>query len=50
MFLITIKLDWVSFETKRRQNLQKSADFVIESMVFWLYRYVTRMNVPFFDH
>ena len=36
MFLITIKLDRVSFETKGRQNLQKTADFVIESIVFCL--------------
>ena len=34
MFLLPIKLDRVSFETKGRQNLQKTADFVIESMVF----------------
>ena len=34
MFLITIKLDRVSFEIKGRQNLQKTADFVIESIVF----------------
>ena len=34
MFLITIKLDWVSFETKGRQNLKKTAHFVIESIVF----------------
>ena len=34
MFLLTIKLDRVSFETKGRQNLQKTADFVIESIVF----------------
>ena len=34
MFLITIKLDRMSFETKGRQNLQKTADFVIESIVF----------------
>ena len=34
MFLSTIKLDRVSFETKGRQNLQKTADFVIESIVF----------------
>ena len=34
MFLITIKLARVSFETKGRQNLQKTADFVIESIVF----------------
>ena len=34
MFLITIKLDRVSFETKGRQNLQKTADFIIESLVF----------------
>ena len=34
MFLITIKLDRVSFETKGRQNLKKTADFVIESIVF----------------
>ena len=34
MFLLPIKLDRVSFETKGRQNLQKSADFLIESIVF----------------
>ena len=34
MFLLPIKLDWVSFETKGRQNLQKTADFLIESIVF----------------
>ena len=34
MFLLPIKLDRVSFETKGRQNLQKTADFVIESIVF----------------
>ena len=32
MFLITIKLDRMSFETKGRQNLQKTADFVMESI------------------
>ena len=31
MFLLPIKLDWVSFETKGRQNLLKTADFLIES-------------------
>ena len=35
MFLITIKLHRVSFETKGRQNLQKTADFVTESIVFY---------------
>ena len=35
MFLLTIKLDRVSFETKGRQNLQKPADFAIESIVFY---------------
>ena len=34
MFLLHIKLDRVSFETKGRQNLQKTADFLIESIVF----------------
>ena len=34
MFLLPIKLDGVSFETKGRQNLQKTADFLIESIVF----------------
>ena len=34
MFFLPIKLDRVSFETKGRQNLQKTADFVIESIVF----------------
>ena len=34
MFLLPIKLDRVSFETKERQNLQKTADFLIESIVF----------------
>ena len=34
MFRITTKLDRVSFETNGRQNLQKTADFVIESIVF----------------
>ena len=34
MLLLTIKLDRVSFETKGRQNLQKTADFVKESIVF----------------
>ena len=34
MFLLPIKLDRVSFETKGRQNLQKTADFVIEFIVF----------------
>ena len=29
MFLLAIKLDRESFETKGRQNLQKTADFVI---------------------
>ena len=32
MFLLPIKLDRVSFETMGRQNLQKTADFLIESM------------------
>ena len=35
MFLLPIKLDRVSFETKGRQNVQKTADFLIESIVFW---------------
>ena len=39
MFLITIKLDRVSFETKGRQNLQKTADFVIESFAL-LFRHL----------
>ena len=34
MFLLPKKLDRVSFETKGRQNLQKTADFLIESIVF----------------
>ena len=34
MFLLPIKLDRVSFETMGRQNLQKYADFLIESIVF----------------
>ena len=34
MFLLPIKLDRVSFETMGRQNLQKTADFLIESIVF----------------
>ena len=34
MFLLPIKLDRVSFETKGRQNLQKTSDFLIESIVF----------------
>ena len=34
MFLLSIKLDRVSFETKGRQNLQKTADFLIECIVF----------------
>ena len=34
MFLLPIKLDRVSFETKTRQNLKKTADFLIESIVF----------------
>ena len=34
MFLLPIKLDRVSFETKGRQNLQKTADFLMESIVF----------------
>ena len=34
MFLLPIKLHRVSFETKGRQNLQKTADFLIESIVF----------------
>ena len=34
MFLLPIKLDRMSFETKGRQNLQKTADFLIESIVF----------------
>ena len=34
MFLLPIKLDRVSFERKGRQNLQKTADFLIESIVF----------------
>ena len=39
MFLITIKLDRVSFKTKGRQNLQKTANFVIESIVLpsWIF-------------
>ena len=32
--ILTIKFDRVSFETKGRENLQKTADFVIESIVF----------------
>ena len=31
---VSIKLDRVSFETNGRQNLQKTADFLIESIVF----------------
>ena len=34
MFLLHIKLDQMSFETKGRQNLQKIVDFVIESISF----------------
>ena len=34
MFLLPIKLDRVSFQTTGRQNLQKYADFLIESIVF----------------
>ena len=34
MFLLHIKFDQMSFETKGRQNLQKIADFVIKSIVF----------------
>ena len=34
MFLLPIKFDRVSFETKGRQNLQKTSDFLIESIVF----------------
>ena len=34
MFLLPIKLDRVRFETKGRQNLRKTADFLIESIVF----------------
>ena len=34
IILITIKLDQGSFETKGQQNLQKTADFVMESIVF----------------
>ena len=34
MFLLSIKLNRVSFETKGRQNLQKTADFLIECIVF----------------
>ena len=34
MFLLPIKLDRMSFETKGQQNLQKTADFLIESIVF----------------
>ena len=34
MFFLTIKLDRVSFETKGREDLQKTADFFIESIVF----------------
>ena len=34
MFLLPIKLDRVSFETKGRQNLQKTVDFLTESIVF----------------
>ena len=34
MFPLTIKLDRVSFETKGQENLQKTADFVIECIVF----------------
>ena len=33
MFLLPIKLDRVSFETKGRQNLQKTADVLIESII-----------------
>ena len=33
MFLLTIKLDRVSVETKGRENLQKTAGFVIKSIV-----------------
>ena len=37
MFLLTIKLDLVSFETKGRKKLAKNpADFVTESIVFCL--------------
>ena len=34
MFLLPVKLDRVSFETKGRQDLRKTADFLIESIVF----------------
>ena len=34
MFLLPIKLHRVSFETMGRQNLKKTADFLIESIVF----------------
>ena len=34
MFLLPIKLDRVSFETKGQENLQKIADLVIESIIF----------------
>ena len=39
MFLLPIKFDRVSFETKGRQNLQKTADFLIESIVFCPLKY-----------
>ena len=41
MFLLHIKFDQMSFETKGRQNLQKIVDFVIKSIVFsLLFRHV----------
>ena len=41
-FMIAIKLDRVSFETKGRQNLQKTADFVIESIALSSIIYIWR--------
>ena len=34
MFLLPIKRDRMSFETKGRQNLKKPADFLVESILF----------------
>ena len=34
MYLLPIKLDRVSFETKGRQNLKEAADFLIEPIAF----------------
>ena len=34
MFPLPIKLNRMSFETKERQNLRKTANFVMESIVF----------------